>query len=95
MSQFQLNPQKPGVNLSSNNRIKLDENEKLVERDGGIYLVATIKGANGEIITEKRVDSPRDVDSARKGDTSWYQLILDEEKAHAAAKVKATPKAKS
>ena len=93
MSQFQLNPQKPGVNLSSNNRIKLDENEKLVERDGGVYLVATIKGANGEIITEKRVDSPRDVDSARKGSTSWYQLILDEAKA--AANVKATPKAKS
>lgn len=73
-------------NIADNRPRKLEDNQKLVEKKGGVYLVTTTTNSDGhEIVRESRVDSARDADAMAKGVTPWYATHLAEARRQAEA----------
>lgn len=76
--------------LSDSNEKELADNQRLIERDGGVFLQTTAVVGDRERITERRVDSEGDLDHSTKGGQVWYRKLLA--KQNAADKAKEEPK---
>lgn len=64
------------IALNDSNPRTLDDNMKLVRRDGGVYLQKI--APNGDI-DERRVDSQQDPDTRSKGGLVWYDELFKQQ----------------
>lgn len=74
--------------LSDSNEVTLGENQRIFERDGGIFLQTTMQMGDRERVTERRVDSEGDLDHQAKGGKLWWQRLMREQKLHDEAEKK-------
>lgn len=89
--QKQYGPHSATQSLSSNNPRQLAPNQKIVKRDGGVYLQTHKDDGYYE---ERRVDSQRDADTRSKGGEVWYDRLYAEQEAQAKKATKPAAKKK-
>lgn len=64
--------------LNSNNPRQLAPNQKIVKRDGGVYLQTHKDGGDFD---ERRIDSPRDADTRSKDGEVWWDALYAQQEA--------------
>lgn len=89
--QKQYGTSRSTASLNSNNPRNLAPNQKIVKRDGGVYL-QTHKDEG--FYEERRVDSQRDADTRSKGGEVWYDRLFAEQEALAKKATKPAAKKK-